>query len=171
MTEAELQRLAALLAEINPKIDGSPFNGWQIVAAFIAGVLVNTVTELIRSHLTRRVVLKASRAELYRNLLEYRMILWGLYGETNGKWSDLDLDNEENRKLLDHLHSARLKLRADLVSVDDRRYTRLILNALHGNPKAGFNQRMRALDKVLDRLEREALPLFEREEQRRRHML
>ena len=93
---------------------------WQILAAFAVGFLINSATDWVRKRSERQTKLKATRAELYQHLYDYREYLM-LTGHLERGATQL------NREELDkQMSDTWQRVRSVLISSDDKKYSRLV---------------------------------------------
>lgn len=151
MTEAELQRLAELLsANQQPSF----LTTWGTLISFVLGVLAARINFWLDSLSNRRKILKVARANLLQSLIAYRSVFnKGYLTEKRGA-RHADDYYPEYRTALD-------RVKSDLISVDDRYYTKLIIDVLVWPSPSSALEKLEKIDAVIERLRTDTQSLLE----------
>ena len=145
MREEDLRRLAELMTELQPNPAPAPVNAfWQVLAAFAAGVLVNTATGWLERWRLQREARKRERVGLYLALRHYQRTI----------------DSAEEDSSMDY---ARMDVETALASEVNVKYADSIREvALEGfHPFLGMQKR-KAFDEIVREVRRETLSFSER---------
>ncbi len=161
MTEAELQCLAEIIAGLAPQPAPPAFNYWQLLIAFIAGVLVNSVTDFNRDRAARRQKLREARARLLQALTDFQWLI----AVENPEWGIALSDRTIQRVRQLSRDELWQRIIEAISAGNDRKYGRLIYKKLRytvfESSPAGRASEFRRVQEIVKRLEPEALALPE----------